>query len=123
MVIMQKSLNILLVDDVEFIQQIISNMLLKLGHRCDIANNGEVALSRMAQSRYDVVLMDIQMPIMDGLTATRRAREQGMKLPIIAISGNTLPEDQQACFDAGMNAFIKKPPTLSSLQAELDRFC
>ena len=118
---MAKKLHILLVDDMDFIQQIIGNMLAKLGHSCDIASNGQLALALLHKQHYDLVLMDVKMPLMDGLTATKQVRKLAINVPIVGISGDTDPEDQKACFDAGMNGFIKKPPSLAILQAEFDR--
>lgn len=119
---MAKHLHILLVDDTDFIQQVIGTMLTKLGHTYQIADNGQVALACLQSGQvYDLVLMDVKMPVMDGLAATRKMRSLGMSLPVIGISGDTDAEDQQACFDAGMNGFIKKPPTLTMLQAEFDK--
>jgi CheY-like chemotaxis protein len=118
---MTQKLHILLVDDMSFIQQITSTMLMKLGHSCEVADHGELALAALKKGRYDLVLMDVKMPVMDGLTATRHARALGLNLPIIGISGDTEEADKRACFDAGMNGFIKKPPSLESMQAEFKR--
>lgn len=119
---MAQQLHILLVDDTDFIQQVIGTMLTKLGHTYQVAGNGQIALSYLQGNHgYDLVLMDIKMPVMDGLTAVRTIRSLGMSLPVIGISGDTEAEDQRACFDAGMNGFIKKPPTLAILEAEFNK--
>jgi CheY-like chemotaxis protein len=88
-----------------------SELLEQAGLNVDIANHGQEALVMVAQENYDVVLMDVQMPIMDGYTATRRLREDGRysDLPILAMTANATTEDQQKSLDAGMNAHINKP--------------
>ncbi|MFS8063302.1 MAG: response regulator, partial [Luteimonas sp.] len=99
-----------------------------LGVDCDVAGNGEAALLRMSASRYDVVLMDCQMPVMDGYTATRRWRagEQaagdGNYLPIVAMTANAMAGDRQKCIDAGMDDYLAKPVTRSELERCLHRW-
>jgi len=102
---------VLLVEDNEINQQVASELLRDHGLSVEIAGNGQVALDRLAEHRYDLVLMDMQMPVMDGLTATRRIREQAQwaELPIVAMTANAMAEDRQRCLDAGMNDFVAKP--------------
>jgi len=102
---------VLLVEDNEINQQVASELLRDHGLHVDIAGNGQVALDRLDESGYDLVLMDMQMPVMDGLTATRRIREQAQwaELPIVAMTANAMTEDRQRCLDAGMNDFVAKP--------------
>src|SRR3546814_964056 len=93
-----------------------------LGITCDTASNGEAALTQMTASRYDLVLMDCQMPVMDGYTATRRWRERealaadGRHLPIVAMTANAMAGDRQKCLDAGMDDYLPKPVTRSELE-------
>jgi two-component system sensor histidine kinase/response regulator len=101
-------------------------MLDRLGLAYDFADNGAHALRRLASADYSVVLMDMEMPEMDGVTATKEYRreeaEQGRtRLPIIAMTANALQEDRERCFAAGMDGYISKPISLSALQDELRR--
>jgi CheY-like chemotaxis protein len=98
-----------------------------LGITCDTAANGELALQRIAESRYDIVLMDCQMPVMDGYTATQRLREieasgGGRRLPVIAMTANAMAGDRQKCLDAGMDDYLPKPVTRSELERCLNRW-
>jgi signal transduction histidine kinase/CheY-like chemotaxis protein len=108
----QFPLHILIVEDNELNQKIASLYLKKFGYLVDIANNGVEALSMMSNQTYDLLLMDMQMPEMDGLTTTRLIRQDINIQPqpqIVAMTANVMPEDIQACLDAGMNDYISKP--------------
>ena len=102
---------ILLVEDNELNQMVAEELLLQVGLRVTIANNGVEALSLLGKNFYDVVLMDIQMPEMDGLTATKRIREQERfkDLPVIAMTAHAMVEDREKSFSVGMNDHITKP--------------
>jgi two-component system, sensor histidine kinase and response regulator len=102
---------LLLVEDNELNQEVARELLTGAGFSVEIADNGQEALDRLQQSTFDLVLMDMQMPIMDGLTATRRVREQPQwaQLPIVAMTANAMEQDRQQCMDAGMNDFVSKP--------------
>jgi len=118
---------ILLVDDNRVNQQLAGAMLDRLGLAYECADNGADALRRLASADFALVLMDMEMPEMDGVTATRqyRAREAELGvtdlLPIIAMTANALQEDRERCFDAGMNGYISKPISLTALQDEMRR--
>ena len=102
---------ILLVEDNDINQQVASEMLTGAGFVVDIAGNGQVAVDTVRQSRYDLVLMDMQMPVMDGVDATVAIRQiAGLgSLPIVAMTANAMAQDRQRCMDAGMNDFLVKP--------------
>jgi signal transduction histidine kinase/DNA-binding response OmpR family regulator len=106
-------LHILLAEDNRVNQVVASRMLEKMGHSIVVANNGQEALSLLAQRTFDLVLMDIQMPEMDGLTATRMIREgevQGRsRVPIIAVTAHAMSGDRERCVGAGMDGYVTKP--------------
>lgn len=108
-----KDANVLLVEDNLINQKIVILSIQKLVKNIDVANNGKEALDKFGTSKYDVILMDIQMPIMDGIVATKKIREieasTNQHTPIIAITANALAGDKEACLAAGMNDYISKP--------------
>ena len=111
----------LVVEDNKMTQVVTSRMLKKIDIQCDIAENGVIAIECIKSKKYDFVLMDIQMPVMDGLQATHIIRElEAYKtLPIIAMSAGVMLEQKEACSAAGMNGFIAKPASIEKLSAEL----
>ena len=119
---------ILLVEDNAVNQRVAQRTLQKLAAHVTIANNGAEALERIAESDYDAVLMDCQMPVMDGFTATRRIRElerrngRGKHLPIIALTANVMTEDRENCIAAGMDAHLGKPMEPAQLIDCLSRY-
>jgi polar amino acid transport system substrate-binding protein len=102
---------ILLVEDNEINQQVASEILEQAGFFVDIANHGQEALDRLETKAYDCVLMDVQMPVMDGFTATGKIREQKdyADLPVLAMTANATVEDRDKSLAAGMNEHIAKP--------------
>jgi signal transduction histidine kinase/ActR/RegA family two-component response regulator len=113
---------ILLVEDNPVNQMLAMSMLQKLGASVDLAKDGAEAVERARAGGYDLVLMDLQMPRMDGLTAARAIRGMtGIRQPrIVALSANAMDSDRQACLDAGMDDFLSKPFQTSELQEKLD---
>ena len=108
-----KDSNILLVEDNIINQKIVLLSLEKLVKNIDVANNGKEALDKFGTSNYDVILMDIQMPVMDGFLATKKIREIEVSTnsftPIIAITANAMSGDRETCLAVGMDDYISKP--------------
>jgi GAF domain-containing protein/CheY-like chemotaxis protein/HPt (histidine-containing phosphotransfer) domain-containing protein len=120
----RSALRILLAEDNAMNQKVALRLLERLGYRADVATNGLEAIEALERQPYDVVLMDVQMPELDGLDATRRIHEQwpaGTRPHIIAMTANALPEDREACFAAGMNDYVAKPIRAEELAAALKR--
>jgi CheY-like chemotaxis protein/signal transduction histidine kinase len=108
-----KSSNVLLVEDNAVNQKIMLLSLKSNVGNIDVANNGKEALDKFAKSKYDLILMDIQMPVMNGIVATKKIREveaiTNTHTPIIAVTANALAGDKEVCLAAGMNDYISKP--------------
>jgi signal transduction histidine kinase/DNA-binding response OmpR family regulator len=118
---------ILLVEDNPVNQRVAQRTLQNLAAEVTIANNGAEALERIAESNFDAVLMDCQMPVMDGFTATRRIRAMELsrgakRLPIIALTANVMSEDREKCLLAGMDAHLGKPIEPAQVIEALSRF-
>ena len=117
---------VLLVEDNPVNQKVAIRMLQKLGCVVELAENGQQALEKLERASYDIVLMDMQMPVMDGLTATRllRQREQqtGHHQVVIALTANAMQTDRELCLEAGMDDYLSKPLTLDALQVMLLRW-
>lgn len=103
------SLQVLLVEDNHINQIVAAGMLENLGLSVEIANNGKEAVDKAKAQKYDLILMDIQMPVMDGYEATRKIREFDKDIPIIALSAAIMPEDKEKSEQAGMDAHLGKP--------------
>jgi len=118
---------ILLVEDNPLNQEVTLGMLAVLGCDADVAGNGREGLDAIAAERYDLVLMDCQMPVMDGYAATRalRAREResgGERLPVVALTANALSGDSDVCLAAGMDGYLSKPFTIQKLGNMLSKW-
>jgi two-component system sensor histidine kinase/response regulator len=100
-----------LVEDNKFNQDVALELLRDAGFIVDLAEDGKVAVKKVQMNSYDIVLMDMQMPVMDGITATKEIRKltQFGRLPIVAMTANAMDDDRQSCLDAGMNDHISKP--------------
>jgi len=117
---------VLVVDDNEVNRMLATALLERMGVVVDSADDGRAALDRIAAGRYDLVLMDMEMPGMDGLTATEalRADEAATgkpRLPVIALTANAMVEDRARCVAAGMDGYVAKPIGVAHLRAELER--
>ena len=120
-----KNLHVLVVEDSLVNQKLAVAMLQKLGHDVVIANHGEEALAAVEAHAFDLVLMDIQMPVMDGFEAVRRLRqaEVDTHLPVVALTANAMRGDRDACLEAGMDAYLSKPIRLQRLADVIQRVC
>jgi PAS domain S-box-containing protein len=119
------ALRILLVEDNPVNQQVAMRMLRKLGHDVDIAHNGFEAVDAAGRTTYDAVLMDCQMPELDGYSATLRIRageSSSRRVPIVAVTANAAVDDRERCLAAGMDDYLAKPLRLSDLARVLDQW-
>ncbi|HTU71540.1 MAG TPA: response regulator [Candidatus Baltobacteraceae bacterium] len=117
---------ILLVEDNEVNRRITLHQLEKLGYRAECAVNGRDAYERAEREQFDLILMDCQMPVMDGFEATRLIRRRegrtGLHVPIVAMTANALTGDRDACFAAGMDDYVSKPVAVDDLRTVLERW-
>ena len=117
---------VLVVDDNPVNQRVVHRMLEKMGYDVDVANNGVVAVACVSRALYDAVLMDCQMPVMDGFEATREIRRQeegtDRHTLIIAVTGGAMMGDDVKCLDAGMDAYLSKPIMAESLGTMVERW-
>lgn len=115
---------ILVAEDNPVNQMVIGAMLKKLGHDYEIVENGKLAYDAVRSGEFTIVLMDCQMPVMGGLEATRRIRQQpwGQTIPILALTAQALTEDRQICLDAGMSDYLTKPINLDTLTSTIEKW-
>jgi PAS domain S-box-containing protein len=115
---------ILVVEDNQVNQKIVQMMLKKMGYQCEVAENGLEAIQCLKQKNYDLIFMDMQMPEMDGITATKEIiKIHGKKAPpIIAMTANVFEEDKKKCFAAGMKDFVAKPIVKLTLEKILTKY-
>jgi CheY-like chemotaxis protein/two-component sensor histidine kinase len=121
-----ESLSILVAEDNAVNQTIIEAMLRQLGHSIRMVGTGRAALEALARESFDLVLMDCNMPEMDGLEATRQLRAglsgaRSINVPVIALTANAMDGDREGCLAAGMNDFLAKPVTIAALRTAIDR--
>jgi CheY-like chemotaxis protein len=116
---------ILLAEDNAVNQTLAVRMLEKRGHQVAVVGTGKAALAALAQHSFDLILMDVQMPELDGFEATAairaRERESGGHLPIIAMTAHAMKGDQERCLAAGMDGYVAKPMKAADLYAAIDR--
>jgi len=119
----EKKLAILVVEDNAINLRLITAALTRAGHRVDTATDGQIALEKFRENNYDAILMDIMMPVMDGLTATREIRKleetregsKGKHVKIIAITANAFEDDRNKFFESGMDFYMNKPIEIDEL--------
>lgn len=117
-------IRILVAEDNFVNQKLMRLMLSKAGHEVDLAENGLEALEALKNKEYDLILMDMQMPMMDGITATKEIKKEfgSDHPPIVALTANVFPEDRQSCFDAGMVDFAIKPIKVQTLEELIEKY-
>jgi signal transduction histidine kinase/ActR/RegA family two-component response regulator len=117
----ERPLRILLAEDSPINQALFSEILGDMGHAVSVVENGNQALQRLEQEAYDLVLMDVEMPELDGLAATRLLRERGLTLPVIGLTGHAGAADAARCRAAGMTGCLVKPVDFADLQAAVEQ--
>ena len=116
------NLRILLAEDNAVNQMVALRMLERLGYQADTAANGKEVLAALKSRSYDIVLMDVQMPEMDGLEAARLIRSEKVDQPyIIAMTAHAMKGDREVCLEAGMNDYVSKPVRMEELRAAILR--
>ncbi len=118
-----QALSILLAEDNKVNQDMTITMLSRMGHSVDLAEDGAQAVEMAESEQYDVILMDLQMPTMGGIEATKRLRSTGVKTPIIAITAAALEQDREECLSAGMNDYVTKPIKIENIMDALSKHC
>lgn len=116
-------LSILMVDDSPILLNIQSNLVRRLEHRVTTVDEGQKALNLLKQQRFDLILMDMQMPVMDGVQTTQAIRALGISTPIFALTGNDSAEDKALCLQQGMNAVLTKPLKVAELAVLIQQYC
>jgi len=122
----RSGVRILVAEDNAVNQMVATRLLSKLGYASEVAANGQQVLEALAQDRFDAILMDCQMPVMDGFEASRRIREQeletGAHIPIIAMTANAMKGDRELCLEAGMDDYVPKPVNADALAIMLQHW-
>lgn len=118
----KEPMNIILAEDNLINRKFLNHFLIKNNFHVTLASNGEEVLQALGEDTYDLILMDIQMPIMDGVEATKRIREEGNTIPIVALTANAMKGDRERFMQSGMNDYITKPVKIDSLLELLDRY-
>jgi len=117
--------HILIAEDNPVNQKVFHHMLARMGHKVDMVENGEMAVRSALKTPYDLIFMDMMMPVMDGLHATRLIRKSEIgkrRTPIVAVTANVEHSDERACIEAGMDGFISKPFVVEQLDSCLQRY-
>lgn len=117
----ERPLKVLVAEDNFINRRLIEKLLMHDGHSVELAENGSIALEKLKEGHFDVVLMDCSMPVMDGYTATKNIRASGSKIPIIALTAHALAGAREECIAAGMNEYLTKPLDRARLKRLLSR--
>jgi CheY-like chemotaxis protein len=114
--------NVLAAEDNELNRMVIQVILRKAGVNLELANDGQQALDLLQKKNFDVVFMDVQMPVLDGIQATREARVLGINTPIVGLSANAMQDKVEVCREAGMDDYLVKPYTEPDLLSMIDKW-
>lgn len=119
------NLSVLLVEDNLINVQVVKLMLKKIGIECDVAENGQIAVDAVKEKKYQIIFMDMQMPVLDGISATEiiKKLKNGKESAIIAMTANVFKEDEEKCYAAGMVGFIPKPVDIVNLSEHILKIC
>jgi hypothetical protein len=115
-------MKVLVVDDVQDNQVLVRHLLEKAGAQVEVASDGQEAVRKALQSEYDLILMDLQMPVLDGYHATSELRHKGYTKPILALTAHALKEEQARCLRMGFNGFLTKPIRQNDLLSKLSAY-
>lgn len=115
-----RSLHILVVEDNMINQLVLKKMLEGVGHKIEIASNGQEACDFVAEKRYDLIIMDVHMPVMDGIEATKAIRESGSDTPILGCTADTFPDEIDKFKTLGMDGVVAKPIHLHNLLVSIN---
>jgi CheY-like chemotaxis protein/HPt (histidine-containing phosphotransfer) domain-containing protein len=116
------AIRVLVAEDNEVNQQLFAAILKKMGCLMEAARDGKEAVEKALAAPFDIIFMDVHMPVMNGLEATRRIREAGMRTPIVAVTASAATEDQRKCIESGMNDFLSKPFRKQNVAAALEKW-
>lgn len=116
-------LKILVAEDNEVNQQLMIRMIRKMGHDLEIVSDGEEVLEKVSGGGFDLVFMDVRMPRLDGLETTRKLREAGFGIPVIAMTAHAMIEDRQKAMKSGMDDYVSKPVTRNAIRSVINRYC
>ncbi len=116
---------ILVVEDNRINQKVLSHQLINLGYAIEVAENGAEAVAKVKNRRYDLIFMDVQMPVMDGFQATQEIRnlgEDSSSIPIVAVTANAFQSERDKCFSSGMDDYLTKPVDKDRLREAVRRW-
>jgi CheY-like chemotaxis protein len=123
----KRKMRILVAEDNSVNQRVAARLLEREGHDVEVAGSGREALDMLGKNEFDLVLMDVQMPDLDGVQATARIREKergsGRRVPIVAMTAQTTDADRERCLQAGMDAYVTKPVRLTELIRKIEYVC
>lgn len=119
---MESKKSILLAEDNEVNQKLFGMMITKLGHKLDLAVNGKEAVTMAAENNYDIIFMDLHMPVMDGFEATKIIKEKNPAVPVIAVTADTFENTINLCNEAGINDILKKPYKKDNVENILQKY-